>query len=114
MSETTQKLSQRINDGQATVGVIGLGYVGLPLAIAFADKGFPVLGFDVDQDKVDAVMDARSYIKHLDAEGLTRVVQKGALEATADFSRLKTPDVILICVPTPLTPHPPGGRTSGT
>lgn len=105
MNDTTQTLFQKINDGHATVGIIGLGYVGLPLAIAFADKGFPVLGFDIDQNKVDAVMEARSYIKHLDAEGLTRVVEKGTLQATADFDRLATPDVILICVPTPLTPQ---------
>ncbi len=105
MNDTTQKLSQRINDGQATVGIIGLGYVGLPLAIAFAEKGFPVLGFDIDQTKVDAVMRGESYIKHLDGEGLAQVVQAGTLEATADFDRLGTPDVILICVPTPLTPQ---------
>lgn len=105
MSDTTQTLMQRINDGQAGVGVIGLGYVGLPLAIAFADKGFSVLGFDVDQDKVDAVMRGESYIKHLDGEGLARVVRAGTLEATADFTRLDAPDVILICVPTPLTPQ---------
>lgn len=105
MSDTQQSLFQKINDGQATVGIIGLGYVGLPLAIAFADKGFPVLGFDIDQKKVDAVMEARSYIKHLDAEGLTRVVEKGKLEATVDFDRLGAADVILICVPTPLTPQ---------
>ena len=105
MNDTTQKLSRRINDGQATVGIIGLGYVGLPLAIAFAEKGFPVLGFDVDQTKVDAVMRGESYIKHLDGEGLSRVVEAGTLEATADFDRLGTPDVILICVPTPLTPQ---------
>ncbi len=105
MNDTTQKLSQRINDGQATVGIIGLGYVGLPLAIAFAEKGFPVLGFDVDLVKVDAVMRGESYIKHLDGEGLARVVEAGTLKATADFDLLGTPDVILICVPTPLTPQ---------
>ena len=105
MNDTTQKLSQRINDGQATVGIIGLGYVGLLLAIAFAEKGFPVLGFDVDLAKVDAVMRGESYIKHLDGEGLARVIEAGTLEATADFDRLGTPDVILICVPTPLTPQ---------
>lgn len=105
MSNTIQNLRQRIDDGQATVGIIGLGYVGLPLAIAFADKGFPVLGFDVDQKKIDAVMRGESYIKHLNGEGLSRVVKSNKLEATADFSRLQTPDVILICVPTPLTPQ---------
>ncbi|MCK5378640.1 MAG: nucleotide sugar dehydrogenase, partial [Acidobacteria bacterium] len=105
MNDTAKTLLQRINDGQATVGVIGLGYVGLPLAIAFADKGFPVLGFDIDQAKVDAVMRGESYIKHLNGEGLSRVVQAGTLKATADFSRLATADVVLICVPTPLTPQ---------
>ncbi len=103
MNDTSQALFQRIDNCQASVGVIGLGYVGLPLAIAFADKGFPVLGFDVDQSKVDAVMRGDSYIKHLNGDGLRRVVQSETLEATTDFARLETPDVIMICVPTPLT-----------
>ncbi len=105
MSDTTQTLFQLIDDHRAAIGVIGLGYVGLPLAIAFADKGFPVLGFDIDQTKVDAVMRGESYIKHLSGDGLSRVVEAGTLEATADFSQLATPDVIMICVPTPLTPQ---------
>jgi len=105
MSDVTQALFQRIDTCKASVGVIGLGYVGLPLAIAFADKGFPVLGFDIDQSKVDAVMASESYIKHLDGDGLARVVQAGKLEATTDFARLETSDVIMICVPTPLTPQ---------
>ena len=105
MSETTQALFQRIDDCRASVGVIGLGYVGLPLAIAFADRSFPVLGFDIDQSKVDDVMAAKSYIKHLDGDGLARVVRSGKLKATTDFARLETPDVIMICVPTPLTPQ---------
>ena len=105
MSEETQALFRRIDACQASVGIIGLGYVGLPLAIAFADKGFPVLGFDIDQSKVDAVTAGESYIKHLNGDGLARVVQIGTLEATTDFARLATPDVIMICVPTPLTPQ---------
>ncbi len=104
-SSPASALRSRIADRSATVGVIGLGYVGLPLAIAFAERGFPVVGFDVDPAKVAAVGRGESYIKHLDGAALARVVASGGLRATADFARLGEPDVVLICVPTPLTPQ---------
>ncbi len=98
-------LEQRIRSHTATVGVIGLGYVGLPLAIAFAEQGFPVLGFDVDPDKVEKIARGECYIRHLDGGRLAAVTGSGKLAATADFDRLGEPDAILICVPTPLTPQ---------
>ncbi len=102
MDDISGGLFRRIETGEAAIGIVGLGYVGLPLAIAFADRGFPVLGFDIDPIKVEAIGAGRSYIEHLDAEALARVVEAGTFQATADFDRLGEPDVVLICVPTPL------------
>jgi UDP-N-acetyl-D-glucosamine dehydrogenase len=100
-----EQLIARIRARQVTVGIIGLGYVGLPLALTFAERGFRVLGFDVDPAKVGAVGRGEGYIKHLDPERVSVAVRSGLLEATADFARLGEPDAILICVPTPLTPQ---------
>ncbi len=96
-------LIARIRAHDALVGIIGLGYVGLPLALAFVERGFRVLGFDVDPAKVAALGRGEGYIKHLDPARVTVAVSSGRLSATADFSRLREPDAILICVPTPLT-----------
>jgi len=98
-------LLDRVGERDFEVGVIGLGYVGLPLGLAFAESGFPVLGFDVDGGKVEALGDGRCYIDHLDAERVRAAVAAGRLEATADFDRLGEPDALLICVPTPLDSH---------
>lgn len=97
------ELLKRIEDNQATLGVIGLGYVGLPLISAFFAKGFPVVGFDVDSDKVDALNAGRSYIKHIADADVATWRESGRFEATADLARLSEPDVLLICVPTPLS-----------
>ncbi len=105
MNQTATNLLSKITTRDATIGIVGLGYVGLPLAIAFADKGFAVLGFDVDERKVDAIGRGESYIKHLDGGRLESVVSAGKLTATTDFARLAEPDAVLICVPTPLTPQ---------
>ena len=98
-------LGERIQGRTALVGIIGLGYVGLPLALTFAEKGFTVLGFDVDSAKVEALGAGRSYIKHLDGRRLTEALVAGRLGSSADFRRLGEPDVLVICVPTPLTPQ---------
>ncbi|WP_283770702.1 nucleotide sugar dehydrogenase [Microvirga sp. 3-52] len=89
----------------ATVGIIGLGYVGLPLALTAAQAGFSVLGFDINPSYVDRLNHGESYIKHISSTAVARAVAAGRLEATNDFSRLSEPDAILICVPTPLTQH---------
>jgi len=100
-----EALRGRIEDHSALVGIIGLGYVGLPLALSFVEKGFAVLGFDVDPAKVAALARGESYIKHLDGGRLAAAVTNGRLTATTELSRLGEPDAILICVPTPLTPQ---------
>ena len=100
-----ETLLARIEDGSAVVGIIGLGYVGLPLALAFVEKGFSVFGFDVDPEKVAKLERGEPYIKHLDGGRVQAAAATGRLRATTDFSRLGEPDVILICVPTPLTPQ---------
>ena len=98
-------LARAVRDRSALVGIAGLGYVGLPLAFAFVEKGFSVLGFDVDAAKVDALARGECYIKHLGGDRLGAALASGRLKSTADFTRLSEPDAILICVPTPLTPQ---------
>ena len=86
---------------EARIGVIGLGYVGLPLVIEFCKAGFPVTGFDIDESKVKLLNQGKSYIKHIDSSSLTKALEDG-FSATVDFSVLREMDCILICVPTPL------------
>jgi UDP-N-acetyl-D-glucosamine dehydrogenase len=105
VNETAGGLRARIEDRTARIGIIGLGYVGLPLALAFAERGFPVLGFDVDPAKVDALSRGECYIRHLDSGRVKAQIERGKLAATSDFDRLPEADAVLICVPTPLTPQ---------
>ncbi len=95
-------LLNAIEDKTAKVGVIGLGYVGLPLISAFVHAGFRTLGFDVDPDKVAKLQAGHSYIKHLPGEWIAACIAEGRFDPTADMSRLNEPDALLICVPTPL------------
>ncbi len=97
-----KQLQQKIQDKTAIIGVIGLGYVGLPLAVEFANAGFRVVGIDIDQRKVDAVNAKTSYIQDVATEEVAKLVEAGRLRATADFSALKEIDAVSICVPTPL------------
>jgi len=97
------ELEQKLKTGKFTTGIIGLGYVGLPLALEFAEKNLPVLGFDLDKNKVDFISKKKgSYIKHISGKRIINAVKSGMLKATTDFSKLKGPDVLIICVPTPL------------
>ena len=96
-------LKSAIAEKSAVVGVIGLGYVGLPLIQAFTEAGFRCMGFDVDQTKVDALASGKSYIKHIKSEIIAGWIEKRLLEPTSDMSRLGEADVLLVCVPTPLT-----------
>ncbi len=96
-------LLDKIEKKEAVVGIIGLGYVGLPLAIHFGLQGFKVIGFDVDQRKIDMLYQGQSYIKHIKMEHINERIKEDKFEATVDFSRLGRADCILICVPTPLT-----------
>jgi UDP-N-acetyl-D-glucosamine dehydrogenase len=102
MSDTISALLARVQDKTATVGVIGLGYVGLPLARAFAASGYRVLGFDIDAAKVEKLNAGRSFIKQI-PDATVAAMRAAGFEATGRFDRLDEPDAILICVPTPLT-----------
>ncbi len=96
------KLIELIKEQRARVGVIGLGYVGLPLATEFANRGFTATGFEVDEKKVAEINAGRSYIGDVATELIKQSVDAGRLSATSDFSQLKECDAIIICVPTPL------------
>jgi UDP-N-acetyl-D-glucosamine dehydrogenase len=96
-------LLDKLRSKQATVGIVGLGYVGLPLGRAFADAGYRVLGFDVDQTKVDKIQAGTSYIDAVPSEVLARLRAEDRIAATADYARVAEVDALAICVPTPLT-----------
>jgi UDP-N-acetyl-D-glucosamine dehydrogenase len=96
-------LLQKIENHTVTVGVIGLGYVGVPLVLAFAEKGIGVLGFDIDVRKIVALNEGRSYIPQFASARIQAINRAKRFSATNDFSRLRECDAILICVPTPLT-----------
>ncbi len=107
-------LSSKIENRTAVIGVIGLGYVGLPLLRTFWDAGFPVIGFDIDPGKIDKLLRGESYLKHLGenlvrdmavaaTRGNTSILKK--FDATADFTRLREADAVIVCVPTPLGKH---------
>lgn len=102
-ADIAHELMLKIETHAARVGIIGLGYVGLPLALTFAEAGFRVTGFDIDQSRVSALQSGGSYIHHIVGERIASKVAAGALEATTDFDLLREQDAILICVPTPLT-----------
>src|SRR5580704_12853661 len=97
-------LKTRIETRKARVGIIGLGYVGLPLALLFSEQKFPVTGFDIDQRKVDTLAKGESYIYRISAEEI-RSAQAQGFSATSDYSRLDAMDAIIICVPTPLNQY---------
>lgn len=97
-------LVRRIEDREATVGVCGLGYVGLPLIRAFLSRGFRCYGFDIDPAKIEALKAGRSYIEHIDFAALREAIETERFVPTTDFERIGEPDVVLIAVPTPLTP----------
>lgn len=99
------ELIEKINNKSAKIGVIGLGYVGLPLALEFTLKGFKVTGFDVDSKKAVYLREGKSYIKHIKENKIMAAVETGRFKATTDFSRLTDVDAIIICVPTPLDEH---------
>ncbi len=94
-----------LNKRSALIGIIGLGYVGLPLALRYLEAGYPVLGLDIDQNKVDKLMAGESYIRHISVEPIADALQAGRFEAVTDFSRSGEADALILCVPTPLDRH---------
>ncbi|WP_017212240.1 nucleotide sugar dehydrogenase [Clostridium beijerinckii] len=102
MSLLKQQLLDKINNKTAKVGVVGLGYVGLPLAVEKANAGYQTIGFDVQDQKVNMVNEGKNYIGDVVDENLKKIVEENTLRATTDFSFVKDVDTICICVPTPL------------
>ncbi len=103
--ELADYLLGKINDRSAKIGIIGMGYVGLPLAIEFAKAGYPVVGFDIDQKKIDCINSGKAYIKHIPSEKMKILAGNKKCSATTNFSKISDVDCIIICVPTPLTQH---------
>src|SRR5215467_12994557 len=97
-----EELLEKIKSHRAKIGVVGLGYVGLPLVLRFGEEKFSIMGFDVDTEKVRKLNAGESYIRHIDPGRLQNLRKEKQFEATTDFSRLAEADAIIICVPTPL------------
>ena len=102
-SEAARQLAHRLATGTATIGVVGLGYVGLPLAVEYADRGFPTVGIDLDEERVAALNDGQNYIDDLDDARVGRLVGDEQLRGAATFAPSAEIDVFFICVPTPVT-----------
>lgn len=95
----------RIRAKEVTVGIVGLGYVGFPLSLVFAEAGLKVIGFDIDENKVNAITEGRSYIQHINHSRLQKIRQSQLFSATTDYKHVAECDAIIICVPTPLDHH---------
>jgi len=102
MDNIKEKLLQKFTDRTARVGVVGIGYVGLPLAVVFAEAGFTVIGVDPIKEKVDAINRGESYILDVDTARVKALVEAGKLSASTDYQALGKVDAVSICVPTPL------------
>lgn len=98
-------LLKKIEVKEAIIGVVGLGYVGLPLAVEKAKAGFKVIGFDIQESRVNLVNEGHNYIGDVVDEDLSKMVKLGRLEATTDYQRIQEVDAVAICVPTPLDRH---------
>lgn len=99
-----ENLIQKLTDRAATIGIVGLGYVGLPLMLRYCEVGYKVIGFDIDQSKVDLLCNGQSYIEHISSQAIESAVAKG-FESTTDFSRASEADALILCVPTPLNKY---------
>ena len=99
------ELIKKIKSNSCKIGIIGLGYVGLPLSLTYSEKGFKVLGLDIDENKVDKINNGESYIHHISDHRIKKCLKDRELEATNDFSRSIESDVLILCVPTPLNKY---------
>ncbi|WP_414471777.1 nucleotide sugar dehydrogenase [Microvirga sp. M2] len=97
-------LLKKLNDKTAVIGVVGLGYVGLPLSIRYAEVGYKVVGFDIDQAKVDILKNKQTYIEHIPVQGIAKAIESG-FEPTTDLSKAREVDALILCVPTPLNKY---------
>lgn len=104
MTNITDQLIQKFKSKNATIGIYGMGYVGLPLMLRYTEIGYKVIGFDVDQSKVDGVKAGQNYIEHISADRMKDCLAKG-MDATTDFTRTNEVDAIILCVPTPLSKY---------
>lgn len=100
-----RQIIARLENKTAVIGIIGLGYVGLPLLLSFIEAGYRVLGFDTDKNKITKLAAGRSYIKHIPTEQVSKAVATGRFDGTSDFGRAGEADALIICVPTPLNGH---------
>lgn len=105
LPETVKEIITNIQKKRYTVGIVGLGYVGLPLMWTFHEEGFPVIGFDIDESKIKNLQEGKPYIKHLGDKMMQKLADSEKCDATAEFSRLEEADAVLMCVPTPLDEH---------
>lgn len=99
------ELLEKLRNRQALIGIVGLGYVGLPLSLTYSEVGYRVLGFDIDQAKADAINQGQSYIEHIDGKRVAQAMNEQRLEATTDFSKAALADALILCVPTPLNQY---------
>ena len=99
-------LLDRLRECDAVIGIIGMGYVGLPLAYTTVRAGYQAIGFDINRERVEAILAGENVINYLDAQAGQAALASGRFTATTDFARLAEADAIMICVPTPLTPAP--------
>ena len=102
--EHAENLISKIIEKQAVIGILGMGYVGLPLMLRYADLGYKVVGFDVDECKIEKIENGQSYIEHINADNIKKAVDNG-MQATTDFSRIAEVDTVILCVPTPLNKY---------
>ena len=102
MDNFIKEFKEKTKRKEISIAVVGLGYVGLPLAVEFVKKGFHVLGIDIDKDRISHIRKRESYITDITTEELRRVLDTHRLHAAGDFTALRRVDVIIICVPTPL------------
>ncbi len=100
-----QEIIKKIKNRDYTVGIVGLGYVGLPLALAFNDKNFKIIGFDIDENKVQSLEKGKSYIRHINGDKIKKLSESKLTRFTTDFSKISEADAVIMCVPTPLDDH---------
>ncbi|MFL2480904.1 MAG: nucleotide sugar dehydrogenase [Verrucomicrobiales bacterium] len=98
-------ITKRIEENEYAVGIIGLGYVGIPLALGFASKGIRVIGFDIDKGKITSLSVGKSYLEHIPSDHIAKHVTEGSLQPTGDFNKISEVDAVILCVPTPLDAH---------